>query len=373
MGFGNADAGVPDLQGYGLFLRGHPDGDSASGMVILDGVVHQIEHNGADQLGDSLDFFRAALQGQLHLGKFRCRSQLRHLFPGGSIQIHRLPLHIRRPLVQAGQPENVLHQPDQPLGFGVDLLREADHVLPGHHSGFHQLGIAGNGMQGGFQLVRNIGGELPAQLLRLVLLGHIKQQHHHAEQLPIGAHRIGHRLVLSSRQGQGFLPLLAGEGMVHQGLDLRIPVCDGEIRSQAVGRDLQQGGCRRVDAQDGARGIQQHQALVQGPGDGIEFLLPLVQLGALGPQLPLLGIQPPQQGLNLRIAGIGQGVVQIQGVQGFHRLHGQPPGQHIGQGQHPRHNKNQALRHLQHQPQHRILGHRQPQNGAVRQQLGHIQ
>ncbi len=74
-----------------------------------------------------------------------------------------------------GKAQDILHQTCHALGFPVYLSRKGDDILLLHHVVLKQLRIAGNGVQGRFQLMGHIGGEFTAHLLRLFLFGHIEK------------------------------------------------------------------------------------------------------------------------------------------------------------------------------------------------------
>ena len=85
-------------------------------------------------------------------------------------------------------------------------------------------------MERGFQLMGNVGGEFPAEGFRLLLLGHVKQQQHHAENRPVGSDRTCGGEIFPVGQGDIFLRLFPGEGFLHQCGNGRVPVGDAKIR-----------------------------------------------------------------------------------------------------------------------------------------------
>ena len=145
------------------------------------------------------------------------------------VQIDGRPLHVRRALVQPGQAQGVLHQIDHALRLAVDLLRKVPGVLRGNQPVLHQLGVAGNGVERGFQLMGNVGGEFPAEGFRLLLLGHVKQQQHHAGNRPVGFDRAGGGEIFSAGQSHVFLRLFPGESLLHQGGNGRVPVGNAKV------------------------------------------------------------------------------------------------------------------------------------------------
>ena len=86
-------------------------------------------------------------------------------------------------------------------------------------------------MERGFQLMGNVGGEFPTKGFRLLLLGHVKQQQHHAENRPVGSDRTCGGEIFPADQGDIFLRLFPGEGFLHQGGNGRVPVGDAKIRT----------------------------------------------------------------------------------------------------------------------------------------------
>ena len=86
-------------------------------------------------------------------------------------------------------------------------------------------------MERGFQLMGNVGGEFPTKGFRLLLLGHVKQQQHHAENRPVGFDRAGGGEIFSTDQRDIFLRLFPGEGFFHQGGNGRVPVGDTKVRT----------------------------------------------------------------------------------------------------------------------------------------------
>ena len=91
-----------------------------------------------------------------------------------------------------------------------------------------------------------------------------------------------------------------------------------------------------------------------------------LQLGALYFELPLLGVQPPQQGRQLLVAPVFHGPVQIHLVEGRHDPFGQPPGQKYGQRQRQQDHRRHPLAHPQEHGEDRALGDGEAQHRAVR-------
>ncbi|CAN4049635.1 DUF4315 domain-containing protein, partial [Dysosmobacter welbionis] len=74
------------------------------------------------------------------------------------VQIHGLPLAQAAALVQAGQLDDVVHQPDEPLRLPVDVPGEVGDVLRLHQTVLQDLRRTQDGGQGRLQLVGDVGG-----------------------------------------------------------------------------------------------------------------------------------------------------------------------------------------------------------------------
>ena len=227
----DADAGVCHRQnGLPLFFP-KPHDDQPAVLIVLDGVVHEVEHDPGNQLGNPLNHGFRPFQPDADVFQLRRGGQLLHGGLRRFVQIDGRPLHVRRTLVQPGQAQGILHQINHALRLAVDFLPKVPGVLRRNQPVLHQLGVAGNGMERGFQLMGNVGGEFPAKGFRLLLLGHVKQQQHHAENRPVGSDRTCGGEIFPVGQGDIFLRLFPGEGFLHQCGNGRVPVGDAKVRT----------------------------------------------------------------------------------------------------------------------------------------------
>ena len=287
------------------------------------------------------------------------------------VEVQILPLAVGA-LVQTGQLQDILHQTDEPLGLGVDIPGEARHIFGADHTGFHQLRVAGDGMQGRFQLVGDIGGEFPALGLRPAFFRHVQQQQHDAGDAAAVFDGVGLHLVLAAQHGEIGLRPVARQGLIHHRFQ-HILLGDGVDADahEGPGQTDDPGG-GGVHGQHHAPVVDQHQTLVHAVGDGIEFPLFALELLLLALELALLGIDAAQEGIQFLITGVGHGIVQVQLVQrpddGSGQPGSHPHGQHNGQ-----HDDDQnGLHHIHHQGHGGILGHGQSQHAAIGKPLGGI-
>ena len=149
-----------------------------------------------------------------------------------------------------------------------------------------------------------------------------------------------------------------------------VPVDRQEVLPHAVTVRVQQPPRRRIDAEDGARLVQQHQSLVHAAGDLVKLLRPLPQLAHLPVDLAALVLHAPQQRRQLLVGIVLQRMLQIQPVQRLGDTPCQPPGQHARQDQRRRQHQQNGLQHVQHQHSRRHPDGGQTQHRAVRQPLG---
>ena len=68
----------------------------------------------------------------------------------------------------------------------MDMAHKAGHILRLHHAALDQLGAAHDALQGRLQLVGDVGGELPAVALGVLLLCHVEGQQHRTYRLAAG-------------------------------------------------------------------------------------------------------------------------------------------------------------------------------------------
>ena len=171
---------------------------SCAGAVVFDGVLAQVKDHLIQNGGNPLDPYRPAPHRQLHILCPGGRGQLIGGPPQAGHQVHRLGLFQHRILVQLRKAQNILYQLDQTLGFIVDLARKMRHVAGRYQAPAHDLGDPGNRGERGLELVGNVGAELPAKGLALLLLGHIHQYQNSARQLVALKNRICEQLALPS-------------------------------------------------------------------------------------------------------------------------------------------------------------------------------
>ena len=179
---------------------GDGDSDPAPRTIVLDGVVAQVADHLVQKLAHARDPHRSArhLQGDLPLDSGGGQAA-GHLL-GQVVQVHLLRLEGAAPFIQLGQAEDVLHQADHALGLAVDVVCEAGDVLRLDQPALDDLRNAGDGGEGGLELMRYIGGELPAQLLPLFPLGDIQDDQHGAGHLAVLNHGVGQQLAAAASQ-----------------------------------------------------------------------------------------------------------------------------------------------------------------------------
>ena len=178
-------------------------------MVVLDGVVTQVVHHLVQHAGDAAHLHRQAHHLQSNSGLLGGGVQPPGHVLGDGEEIYRLPLQTLGPLIQPGEADDVLHQGNEALGLLVDVAGKALDVLGLDHAALHDLRNAGDGGEGGFQLVGDIGGELPPQLVPLFLLGHIQKHQHRAGGFSVGQHRVGQQFAVPAVQMEHLLAALA--------------------------------------------------------------------------------------------------------------------------------------------------------------------
>ena len=167
---GDADARVCHRQGGAVGGAGHGDGDPAVLLVVLHGVVHQVEDHLVHNAFHAVDFRLVANHRDDHAVFLGGGLQAAGHIPGQGGEVEVLPLQLDVRLIQAGEVQNVIHQGDQPLGFLVDVPGKAGDVLGLDNAVFDNLRKAGDGGQRRFQLMRDIGRKFPAHMLCIVCL-----------------------------------------------------------------------------------------------------------------------------------------------------------------------------------------------------------
>ena len=137
------------------------------GAVVLDGVIAEIVDDAVKGLGYAPKD-----------GVFPRKMELDPLLGGGALQavhgifrnaaeIAVLPVRFCPAVVQLGQVDDILHQLCHSGRLAADLPGKGLHVLRAHQAVFQKLGVTGNGMQWGFQLMGHVGGEFLADERRL--------------------------------------------------------------------------------------------------------------------------------------------------------------------------------------------------------------
>ena len=369
---GDADARVG--HGHGDRIRPvlHPDERLAAGAVVLDGVVAQVVHHLLHHRGQALDGPVVPGQRQLHL-----------VLPGGGLeavlhgagqvqQIDLLPLQAAAPLVQPGQVENVLHQADEPLALLVDVGGEAPDVLLLHQTVLHDLGHAGDGGEGGLQLVGHVGGELPAHLLRLLPLGDVQQHQHRAGRLPVPEDRVAQQLEDAAGPLHAHLAAASVQHLLHQLLEDVAAVQGEDAGLLGGGGRPQQPQDPGVVGQNPPPGVQEQEALGHVLGEGGELLLLLAQLVHLGPDGVVLPADAGEQRGQLVIDLAVLRPLQIQLQDGPDQPLGQPGGQGGGEDEGDDQDEHNGRGHGHQQVDHRALAPRQPDHRPVVQPVGHI-
>ena len=138
----------------------------AAFAVVADGVFHQVVDHLLEQGLVALDSNWFRLEMHLHIGIGGQLGQTSHDAFGHGAQVHRLGfVGAGSHLVKTRQNEHVVDQRAHGLGFLINELGEPGHILGGHQTVGHQLGIAGNHLQGRLHFMGDIGRELAAHLL----------------------------------------------------------------------------------------------------------------------------------------------------------------------------------------------------------------
>ena len=371
---GNADAGVrhrdPGTEGGVL----HRDGDAAVWPVVGDGVVAEVIDDLLHDLGHAPHQGPVAPQLGGHLLPLGRRGQLLQHGPCLPVQVHGLPLAQAAALVQTGELDDVVHQPDEPLGLPVDVPGEVGDVLRLHQAVAQDLRRAQDGGQGRLQLVGDVGGELPPQPLPLLLLRHIQNHQHRAGDLPVLLHRAGNDLTAVVVLFQQLFTPPAGQCLLHAAAEARLPVQGIDALPLLGGRlGVEQPQHRGVVGQHTGLLVNHQETLAHVLRDSDELLLPALQISHLPLDLPLLAAELGQQRRQLLIRLAAGWIVQVDVVDGLHQLPGHPGGQHHRQDEGQQHHQGHRLQCLQHQHPDRVLGAGYPQHRPVVKPLGSIQ
>ena len=325
----DADAGVRHRELHGSRELFHGHRDTSAGTVVLDGVVAEVVDHLMQQLPDAHDLPALSLQGEMHVLPGGDGAQTVQHVPGDCVQIHRLLFRQAGVFVQLGELQNILDQGDQTLGLPVDVGGELPHLVRRDAALGHQLGKAGDGGQGRFQLVRDVGGELLPQPFPLGAFGDVHPEQHRAHDGAAGSDRACDQLPAAAVDLQLRLLVAAAEGGLCGGLCLLV----GELRVVLVQIRQQLPGAG-VGAEHLAALVHQQEALAHAVGQSGEFLLLPVQ----GLHLLVVGqtqlLQAGDQGRELRVHRRLLRVIQVQLVDGLDDLLRGPGGQQTGHGQH---------------------------------------
>ena len=180
---GDADAGVGDGEGNLVRFVLYGNGDTSAGAVIFDGVVREIVDDGGQKLGDAGDLRALAAEGDADIGLFRLGVEGVDGLFGDDVEVARFTLHVRRALVQVGEMDDVLNEARHPVCLVVDAGVKLLSVGVFDQTVHQKLRAPGDGVEGRFQLVGDVGGELPAEGLSLMPLRDVYDQHHSAGDL----------------------------------------------------------------------------------------------------------------------------------------------------------------------------------------------
>ena len=253
------------------------------------------------------------------------------------------------------------------------MPHEAGHILRLHHAAFQQLGAADDALQGRFQLVGDVGGELPAVALGEGLLRHVEGQQHRAHRLAVGLNAGHVELVLPAILLHARLGAAVFHGVPQGAADGGVPLHRYKGLSHTGTVGAQHRLCRRVDAQHRAAVVQKHKPLGHAGGDLLELLRAAAQGAHLLVDLPPLVLQTAQQGRQLLVGLVFQRVLQIQAVQRLHDPLGDAAGQQAGQDQRRSDDQQDGLEHPQQHGSRGDAAGGQAQHRAVRQTLGVVE
>ena len=273
----------------------------------------------------------------------------------------------RTALVQLGQAENIVDQRHQPVRLLMDTVQEPRLILRLHQTVFQQFRAADNGLQGRFQFVRHVGGELPPHPLGFRLLRHIKGQQNRTQHLAVGFDTAEIKLVFPASPLCPQLTVPGLGGVMDGGGQVRMAIHCQEILSYAGTVRMKQCLGRRIDAEDAPAVVQQHQTFPHTAGDLFKFVLPLPEVSGPMADLLLLGVDPPQQRRQLLIGVVVQRVLQIQPVQRLHHPSGRPARQECGKSHRQQRHHDDGVEHPKNQHPYRFLTAGNAEHRAVRQ------
>jgi len=295
------------------------------------------------------------------------RPQIGQDLVGEIVQIHFLLLKGLGVLIQLAQPDNVVHQGNQPLGFLIDVTGKLLHLVRRHHTLFHQLGKAGNRGERSLELVGDVGRKLLAQPFPLLPLRHVHDQHRHTGHLPAGHHRIGDDLPGDAGNLLHRIGAYPGQRRLHRSEDLGHAAVPAQVFHLALFSLSQQLEGAVVAGQNIGAVVHQQKALAHIVGQRGELPLALAQLIHLPADGAVLLLNPGDQRRQLRIGLIHQRVVQVNLVDGVHNVPGQPEGQQGTEQQHRQHNAQHRPEDHQQHGHGRPLGTGDPEHAAILQ------
>ena len=282
----DADAGIAHAERDAAGILPHDGLHAAALPIVLDGVVQEVVDHLLQDLLVAQDQEALAGGRKRHIPRLSLWLKPFDHRLGKRQKIHFRLFRDPGFFIQARKPHHVLDQRDEPGGLVVDAGREVAHVLWPGGAVFHDLGVAGDGGQRGFQLVGDVGGELPAAFFRALAVGDVEGQDHRAPRAGARIHGVSDQLVGVIAHFQLRLRALAAAGALHHALK-RHRAIDGEdgLSDERPGIDAKDHRRALVDGQDVARARQEHHALAHVLGDGGElapilgqFLQTLLQL-----------------------------------------------------------------------------------------------
>ena len=252
------------------------------------------------------------------------------------------------------------------------MAHEAGHVLGLHKAVFQQLSAAKDALEGGLQLVGDVGGELPPGPLGALPVRDVEGKDHCADGLAVGVDAAEVELVVPAVP---LLPELAvtalhtgPEGQAH----VMAPVHGEEVLAGVAVLRLEGPPGGGIDAEDGALGVQKDQALPHTGGDLPELVALAAELRELAVDLLALAVDAAKQWRELLIAVVLQGVLQVQGVERLHDPLGEPAREERAEGQGRREDDEQGLQRPQEEAGHGGPAGGETENGAVPQALGPV-
>ena len=155
----------------------------------------------------------------------------------------------------------------------------------------------------------DVGGELPAALLRRLLLGDVEGQQHCPQSVGAGLDAGDVKLINAAQPLDTDLAVTGVHGGRQRGADVPAAVHRQEILAQTGLVRLENPAGGGVDAQHSPGVVQQHQALLHMGGDLLELVGPAAQVRQLAVDLPPLDVDAAQQGGQLLIGVVFQGAV----------------------------------------------------------------